>query len=169
MAKNSGVIGIILIAAGILVFLGGSIASVISTSGEIGGSVLGVVISLFIAIPLIGGGIFMLIRGRAEAARQVGATRQRRILDIIKTRGQVAISDLVLDLNANSDQVRDDIHHLVGMGLLTGYVNWDKGMLYSREAAQLKGQDTCPNCGGQLTLAGKGVIVCPYCGTEIFL
>jgi hypothetical protein len=169
MAKNSGVIGVVLIAAGILVFLGGSIVSVISTSGEIGGSVLGVVLSLLVAIPLVGGGIFMLIRGRSEAARQVGATRQRRILDMIKSRGQVAISDLVLDLNANSEQVRNDIHQLVGMGLLTGYVNWDKGMLYSQEAAQLRDRDTCPNCGGQLTLGGKGVIVCPYCGTEIFL
>jgi uncharacterized protein (DUF983 family) len=27
----------------------------------------------------------------------------------------------------------------------------------------------CPNCGAQLELAGKGLIVCPYCGTEVFL
>ncbi len=28
---------------------------------------------------------------------------------------------------------------------------------------------TCPNCGGQLELGGKGIIKCPYCGAEIFL
>ena len=27
----------------------------------------------------------------------------------------------------------------------------------------------CPNCGGQLELTGKGVISCPFCGSEIFL
>jgi DNA-directed RNA polymerase subunit RPC12/RpoP len=65
--------------------------------------------------------------------------------------------------------VRDDVYHLVGMGVLTGYVNWEKGMLYSQEAAQLRNRTTCPNCGGELALGGKGVIVCPYCGAEIFL
>ena len=28
---------------------------------------------------------------------------------------------------------------------------------------------TCPNCGGALELAGKGLIRCPYCGAEIFI
>jgi DNA-directed RNA polymerase subunit RPC12/RpoP len=33
----------------------------------------------------------------------------------------------------------------------------------------LQGRQTCPNCGGELELAGKGLITCPYCGAEIFL
>jgi hypothetical protein len=173
MGNNSRLVGMILIGAGILVFLGVAVVSVFSSLGaegsSLGGVVLGLVLSLFIAIPLVAGGIYLLVRGRSEAARQTQAVRQRRILDMVKTRGQVAISDMVLDLNATTEQVRQDIHTLVGMGLLTGYVNWDKGLLYSTEAAQLKNNNTCPNCGGQLTLAGKGVIICPYCGTEIFL
>jgi DNA-directed RNA polymerase subunit RPC12/RpoP len=27
----------------------------------------------------------------------------------------------------------------------------------------------CPNCGGELQIAGKGVIKCPYYGSEIFV
>jgi DNA-directed RNA polymerase subunit RPC12/RpoP len=27
----------------------------------------------------------------------------------------------------------------------------------------------CPNCGGEQAFAGKGVITCPYCGSELFL
>ena len=27
----------------------------------------------------------------------------------------------------------------------------------------------CPNCGGKLELAGKGIVTCPYCGVQIFL
>ena len=47
-------------------------------------------------------------------------------------------------------------------------MNWDRGELVSAEAAQIK-DDTCPNCGGKLELAGKGLVRCPYCGTETYL
>jgi ribosomal protein S27AE len=172
MGKNSSLIGIILIVGGVLVFLGCSVISVVSAFGaegnSIGGATLGVVLSLFLAIPLIGAGVFLLARDRSEAARQADAVRQRKILDMVKTRGQVNISDIVLELRSTTEQVRNDLYGLVGMGLLKGYVNWDKGLLYSAEAGQLK-NNICPNCGGQLALAGKGVITCPYCGTDIFL
>ncbi|MDH3674455.1 MAG: DeoR family transcriptional regulator [Anaerolineae bacterium] len=173
MSSNGRLIGIILIVVGVLVFLGCSAISVFSTlsaeeQGNLGGAVLGVAISLFVAVPLVGGGIFMMARTRSEAARQVDASRQRKILDMVKTRGQVDISDLVIELNTTTAQVRDDVYKLVGMGLFTGYVNWNKGMLYSREASQLTGH-TCPNCGGEQSFGGKGVITCQYCGTDVFL
>ena len=87
---------------------------------------------------------------------------------MVKTRGQIDISDLVFELHSTSDQVRDDVYKLVGMGLFTGYVNWSDGTLYSREASQLTGTK-CPNCGGEQEFAGKGVITCKYCGTDVFL
>ena len=27
----------------------------------------------------------------------------------------------------------------------------------------------CPNCGGEITLSGKGIATCKFCGTEFFL
>jgi DNA-directed RNA polymerase subunit RPC12/RpoP len=130
--------------------------------------VLGVVISLLAGLPLIGGGIFVWRRGEQQADRRVAAQRQRQILDMVKTRGQVELTDLVIELDSTTDQVREDIYKLVGMGLFTGYVNWNEGVLYSQEASQLTG-NSCPNCGGEQTIAGKGVITCRYCGAEIFL
>lgn len=173
MGTNGRLIGLILIIVGILVFLGGSVLSVVSSledpNSNVGGIILGIFISLVIAIPLVGGGIYLLIQSRSEAAQQVEATRQRKILDMVKTRGQVNVGDLVIELKSTSEQVRQDIYTIVGMGLLKGYVNWDQGLLYSQEASQLRGRETCPNCGGALSLAGKGIITCPYCGTQIFL
>lgn len=44
-----------------------------------------------------------------------------------------------------------------------------RGILYSVESQKLVGEHKCPNCGGDLRFAGKGLIVCPYCGSEVFL
>jgi hypothetical protein len=170
MGKNGRLIGIILIGIGIILLLGGSAVSLISSSevGSMGGTVLGIVVSLFVAIVPIAAGVYLVTQSRSEATEQADRVRQRKILDMVTTRGQVDVRDLVFDLNSNSDQVRNDIYSLVGLGLFTGYVNWDKGVLYSEAASQLKG-NKCPNCGGEQEFAGKGVIVCKYCGAEIFL
>jgi hypothetical protein len=172
MGKNSRLIGMILIGIGIILLLGGSVVSLISSlssqGGSMGGVVLGIVLSIVVALVPAAAGVYLLTQSRTEAAEQADRVRQRKILDMVTTRGQVDIRDLVFDLNSNSEQVRNDIYSLVGLGLFTGYVNWDKGVLYSEDASQLKG-NTCPNCGGEQEFAGKGVITCKNCGAEIFL
>lgn len=172
LSKSGRLVGIILIVVGIFVCVGCSAVSYFSTrgveTGSTGGFVLGLALSAFIAIPLVGVGIYLMIRGRAEEAEMADVSRQRKILDMVQTRGQIAISELVFELRSNTDRVRDDIYKLVGMGLFTGYVNWDEDMLYSRQASQLTG-NKCPNCGGEQEFAGKGVITCKYCGTDVFL
>jgi DNA-directed RNA polymerase subunit RPC12/RpoP/flagellar basal body-associated protein FliL len=174
MTKSGRLIGILLVGAGIVVCLAGSLVSFYSTrSAEVGanqsgGLVLGIVISVIIAIPLVGAGVYLTLRGRAEEADMADSSRQRKILDMVKTRGQVNVNDLVLELKTPTAQVRDDIYRLVGLGLFTGYVNWNSGILYSVEASKLTG-NKCPNCGGEQEFAGKGVITCKYCGSQIFL
>jgi hypothetical protein len=58
---------------------------------------------------------------------------------------------------------------LVGLGVFTGYINWDDGVLFSAQASQLRDLTQCKKCGGAVKLVGKGVVKCPYCGTEYFL
>ncbi len=172
MAASGRVIGGILIAAGVIL---GAVITIWIMAGvdegnlEGSGAALGFAL-LFgvIVLPLIGAGGYLFLRGRAEASEMVEINRQRKLLDIVKTRGKVEVSDAVLELNATTDTVHDDLYALVGRGLFTGYVDWDKGVLYSIDARELQGRSTCPNCGGALELAGKGLIKCPYCGAEIF-
>ncbi len=166
---NSKILGLIFIVVGVLIFLIGAAVSLSATGVTTGGAVLGMALSALVAVPVAVAGVVVLLRGRADAGRLANAARQRKILDMVKTRGSVDIGDLVIELNSSTEQVKSDIYKLVGMGLFTGYVNWDKAMLYSKEASQMKAGNTCPNCGGDMALGGKGVITCKYCGVEVFL
>ena len=97
------------------------------------------------------------------------ARKERKILDMVLTQGKVRLDEVALEINASRDEVEDMVRDLVGKQLFTGAVNWRDGLLYSKEAAQLKADHKCPNCGGELQLAGKGVIECPFCGSEVFM
>jgi hypothetical protein len=131
---------------------------------------LGIVLGLLVLVlPQLGLGAFLLLRGRQEAVVAETAGKQRQMLGMIKARGQVNIADLAIDLRLSRDEVQRQLYELVNMGLYSGYINWNEGTLYSSEAAELRTLDRCKNCNGQLELAGKGVIRCPYCGTEYFL
>lgn len=170
---NTGkTIGLILIAAGVIVgLLGILLVGALRVSDQVqtwGGAALGMVCAIILAVPLIGVGIFMLIRGQREAAEFAEVEKERKLLGMVQAQGQVRISDVALELDASRDQVQEWVYDLVHKGLFAGYIDWNEGTLYSRDAGQLRG-DKCPNCGGAVELAGKGVVKCPYCGAEIFL
>lgn len=166
-------VGMILVAAAVIACLLGSVwlgSNLTSGQGSVSGAVLGfALLVLFIVAPLGAFGIVALTRGRTEQAQTADAENMRKVLDMVKTRGKVNVSDVVIELKSDLPAVQDMVYKLVGMGVFSGYVNWDEGTLYSEQASELRNMTQCKNCGGNLTLAGKGVIKCPFCGTEYFL
>ena len=112
-------------------------------------------------------GVFEAASARVYTAATIAA-KQQRLLGAVTTLGQISIDELVRELNAPRPLLRRWIYDLVGRGEFTGYMNWDEGLLYSADASKLA-HDRCPRCGGEITLAGKGVAQCAHCGSEIFL
>ncbi len=162
--------GIILIVIGVA--LGLIAAAWLFTNQSLNSSarILGLGIALLVLVaPLVGGGVYLTMQGAGDAKKGVEASQQRKLLNMVQSRGQVKIDDVALELQQPRDSVKDMIYSLVGLGVFSGYVNWDKGVLYSSEASKLRDLKQCPNCGGEITLSGKGVAHCRFCGTEFFL
>jgi hypothetical protein len=162
--------GILLIVLGLIV--GVIAAAWLFTNEDLTGParILGLGIALVVLVaPMVGGGVYLTAFGSREAQQQRDAAKQRTLLNIVQTRGQVSIDDLVIEMQVPRDEVREMIYSLVGLGVFSGYIKWDEGVLYSSEASQLRDLKTCPNCGGEIELSGKGVAQCRFCGTEFFL
>lgn len=136
----------------------------LSTSGFL----LGLVVVLILALPLFAAGAFLAVRGRSESQQYNQAAQQKKLLNMVRTQGRADIPELALEMNVTRDQIKEYIYDLVGKGLFTGYINWDEGVLYGREASAMQ-TTKCPNCGGVREVVGKGIVKCPYCGSELFL
>jgi hypothetical protein len=157
------IVGLVVAALGILwglANLGGEL--------ETSGFVLVVGLAIVLALPFLGVGVYMVVQSRAEEAEMAEVQKQKQVLNMVATQGQISIAEAALELDVSRDQIKAWIYDLVGKGLFSGYINWDDGLLISRRAAELRG-NKCPQCGGEVELSGKGVVSCPYCGTEVFL
>ena len=172
MVGSGKTIGLVLMIGGaVLLIAFGAWATTALTSSETtaGGATLGIVLALIVIAPIFGIGAYLFRKGGAEQAEFAQVQKEKQILNAVLTRGQVTINELVAEMQLPSEDIKRMVQDLVGKQLFSGAVNWDKGLLYSVESQKLTGDSKCPNCGGDLVFAGKGLIVCPYCGSQVFL
>ena len=126
-----------------------------------------IVFALIIASPLIGMGVYTLNKGSGEAAEEKVIAKQRKLLNLVQTQGKVNLAVASVELNLPREETKQLVYDLIGKQLFSCYVDWGEQMLYSVDAANVKG-GKCPKCSGELTVAGKGLVKCPYCGSEVF-
>ena len=162
---------LILIAVGVIVAL---LAFLFLFSGwtegrlRVSGFVLGLAIVGVLCLPLFGGGVYLLVRSAGEAREFSEAAKEKKILNIVRTQGRVDVAGVAIEMGLTRNQVKEYIYDLVGKELFTGYINWNEGILYARDAGEMQ-TTKCPNCGGIREVVGKGVVKCPYCGSDLFL
>jgi len=168
---SGSVLGMVLLGLGLgalLVAVVWTVSSYAAGNLSAPAMILGLGIAFVVAGPVAGAGALVLTRGRRESRRYANARKERELLGMVRTQGQVNIDDVAIELNASRDQVKAWVYDLVDKGLFAGYTDWKRGKLYSRDAAHLRGKQ-CPNCGGEVELVGKGTVVCPFCDAEVFL
>jgi len=171
MVGQGRTVALILIALSLIIMVAGALylfSGMVEGRLGLSGFLLGLALVLMLTLPLLGAGIFLLVRGRSEAQQFAEAEKEKKILNIVRTKGQANVAEVAIEMDLTRDQVKEHIYDLVGKGLFTGYINWDEGILYAREAAEMR-STKCPNCGGVREVVGKGIVKCPYCGSDLFL
>lgn len=172
MIGGGKVVGLIMmLGSAVLLFAFGAWALTSFSAGEMssGGLVLGLLLALIVLAPVFGIGVYVFRKGAVEKTQFAQVEKEKKILNMVLTQGQVTIPELVGEVGVPRDEIEEMIRDLAGKQLFSGAINWEKGILYSVESQQLTDGRKCPNCGGELRFAGKGLIVCPYCGSEVFL
>lgn len=169
MIGSGRVVGIVLVGIGLILLLSGGFWLLSEETVSSGGQALGLLLGLLVLAPIIGVGVYLFRKGTVETAQFATVQQEKKLLNMVLTQGQVTINELVTEMQQPRETVAEMIRSVVGKQLFSGAIDWKRGILYSVESQKLVGEQKCPNCGGDLRFAGKGLIVCPYCGSDVFL
>lgn len=172
MIGSGRTVGVILVVAGLLICLvvGLFVGSGLATGRtNLAATILGVGLFGIIPLLLLGGvGVYLFMRGGAEARDLAEVRKKERLLGMIQAQGKVSLNSIMIEQHLTREQVSNDIYELVNQGLFSGYIDWKSAIFFSKDAARV-GTNKCPNCGGVRELVGKGIVKCPYCGVELFI
>src|SRR5690606_19577598 len=98
VSSRGKTVGLILVAVGIILAIAlGSWLFFAYQEGTIeasGAAFGGAIFAGVLVLPLVGGGLFLMKKGGDEERDLARVREQRKLLDMVKTRGQVAVSDL---------------------------------------------------------------------------
>lgn len=150
-----------------LIWMGGWVSWVVAQHNanklDVAASILG-----FFLLGAVPGGVLVVIAGILWLrAIHVGKTEraavlEMRIAEAVRTRGMVQLKNLASEWQMPESSIRLHLERLVGMQLLEGRVDWDKGIVYAPYAQP--GQ-SCPRCGGEVKSVGKDLARCLHCGS----
>ncbi|MFT4625911.1 MAG: hypothetical protein ACI8PZ_004582 [Myxococcota bacterium] len=98
---------------------------------------------------------------------RVAARHRERILAMVQTRGRVPLAELQAALGEPRSVLALRIAELRETGDFHGWIESDT--LCSRDLVVLRALGACPGCGGELDLAGQGLVTCRSCDAVVYL
>lgn len=137
--------------------------------GEIGAQAFGLflLIALALILPLMSGGIYLLIHGDLDLDAYQQSRRMRRLRALLRQSGELRVVEAMLALELDRADLRSLLADAARSGLVEGHADWRKGRLVSSSLAQ--GVQPCPACQASVDLQGRGAVACPYCGADLLL
>ncbi|MEM7336959.1 MAG: hypothetical protein AAF490_33110, partial [Chloroflexota bacterium] len=97
------------------------------------------------------------------------AQKQSQMASIVQAKGQLQLQDLSQEMKVPEALLKEWLYQQGRLGHFSGYVDWENGVVYSRQREDLLKEKNCPNCAAELNVLGQGIIGCQYCQAEIFV
>ena len=168
--NRSRVIGVILIASGIVVAAAAGLSLAFSAvQGQSANTVLTNAGIVFLPIAvLVGAGIYQFVRGSHDIEDDSEMRQQLQMMDILKTTQEpMRMADLAAQLGVGVENIGTMMNDLIRLKLFSGRVDWQSREVQAINPDTLRSINACVRCGEPLRLHQN--TVCPQCGTEYFL
>src|SRR5690606_29535784 len=116
MRGGGRVIGLVMMIGGLVLLLGflvWGLSALASEDVNAPGLALGFFLALVIIAPLFAIGFYLFRKGRQEESEFEQVAREKKILNMVLTQGQVTIQEIVVELEEPRENVEDMIRNVV--------------------------------------------------------
>jgi len=164
MSRRVRLVGGMILAGGTLFVLGvlGWLQAA-RADGELSqhGFALGLLLCLALVLPVMAGGIWLLVEGRLDLETYRLSAQTRRLRALLRGGEPLRLGDVLASLETDRQGLRDVAALAAREGLVGGHIDWRNGRLHKGELGP--GVQRCPACGGTVDVGGRGTFTCPYC------
>jgi hypothetical protein len=94
-------------------------------------------IAFVVVVPIIGLGVYQYSKSDMESNAVSEMEQQRRMMDIIRQRGQVSLEELAAELRVSIGTVTRLVEDLDSLDLFTGYIDWANSRIYAVQPQEL--------------------------------
>lgn len=100
---------------------------------------LGGIVAFVVVTPIYLFGTYWYVQGSRDIP-DVGTSEmeiQRALIDLMRVRREISFAEAAAELEIDQATVREQIESLMALGIFTGRVDWDAGVIHAEDALML--------------------------------